>query len=212
MIKNIFILTLTFFTLLIYSQETTFQRNDNYDARDLKQTFNKKTDSLILESVNIIRQVDIFNSDFLKSFVVNDFVCKIDLSVLPIGEFIVQARMSRKRIIMYIVKNGIVNVEPPKPIKKEVLYFWVVNEVITGFGSNKTMSLENKPQVARLISKNKLDVATKIAKCNKLTVYEVYNSVAFTKKQLKKPTYFKSSNSKIFNVVPYYISKNTCIQ
>lgn len=206
MIKNVFILILTFFTLFSYGQETTFQENDNYDARELKQIFNKKADSLILESESIIRQVDIFNENFMKSFVVNDYISKIDLSILPLGEFIVQARLGRKRIIMYIFRSGVIENKPITLIKKEVAYYWVVSEINTGSGSNKSMSLERKDVVNRLISKNKLEQKTKIAKYNKLTIYEVYNTSKFMRKQLRTPTYFKSSMSNVFNVIPYYSS------
>ena len=222
MIKNIFILTLTFLTLFVYGQETTFQENDNYDARELKQIFNKKGDSLILECETIIRQVDIFNEDFMKSIVVNANTSKIDLSVLPIGEFIVQARLGHKRIIMYVFKSASIDqisqkldvksitaessLPSNKNLKKDVLRYWVVYEINAHSGSNKSMSLEKEDQVAKLIAKNKLELRTEIAKYNKLTVYEVYNTSKFMRRQLRKPTYFKSSKSKVFNVTPYYSS------
>ena len=192
----------------MYGQETTFLENDNYDARELKQIFNKEADSLILKSETIIRQVDIFNDDFMKSFLVNDYVSKIDLSILPLGEFIVQARLRQKRIIMYIFRSGVLKEKPLTLTRKKASHYWVVYEINSRSGSNKKMSLEKEDVVSRLISKHKLEVNTAVAKNNRLTIYEVYNPSKFMREQLRKPTYFKSSNSTIFNVVPYYSSPN----
>ena len=91
--------------------------------------------------------------------------------------------------------------------KKPVSY-WVVYESVGGSGSYKTMSLERKDDVAKMISKNKLEINTKIGKNNKLVVYEVYNISKFMRKQLRDPNYFSSSKSKFFNVEPYYTSSN----
>lgn len=208
MMKHLFILILTAVTMPIYGQITTFQENDNYDARELKQIFNKEADSLILKSETIIRQVDIFNENFIKSFLVNDYVSKIDLSILPSGEFIVQARLRQKRIIMYIFRSGVVEEKPLTLTRKKASHYWVVYEINSGSGSNKKMSLEKEDVVNRLISKHKLEVNTTVAKNNRLTIYEVYNPSKFMREQLRKPAYFKSSNSTIFNVVPYYSTGN----
>ena len=212
MIKNIFILILTIFTIGLYGQETTFQENDNYDARELKQIFKKQEDSLILESESVIRQVDIFNKNFMKSFVVNANVSKIDLSILPLGEFIVQARLGQKRIIMYVFKREAIEEKPIAPVKRSVSRYWVVYEINSGSGSNKMMSLEKKDEVSRLISKNKRELSTKIARDNKLTVYEVYDISKFMREQLRASTYYKTLNSNTFNVKPYYASDSTSIE
>jgi hypothetical protein len=87
------------------------------------------------------------------------------------------------------------------------LYYWVVSESNSNFGSNKSMKLEYKEDVAKLISKNKLELKSDIGKANKLLVYSVYNKSKFMNKQFRNPDYYKSAeNSKFFNTEPFYTS------
>ena len=216
--KRLLILVFMIFNLLIYGQKTTFEKNVNYKARALNQTFNESTDSLFLKSKKTISQVDIFNKDYMKSIAVNGNETKIHLGELPLGRFIVQARLDRKRIIMYVTrtealeeKPKIVLSQPKKPTKtskKRPTAYWVVYETKSGSGSSKSMSLENEEAVSKMISKNKLELSTEIGKNNTLVVYEVYNTSKFMRKQLRNRNYFKSPNSKIFNAEPYYSSTN----
>ncbi|MDN3493832.1 hypothetical protein [Winogradskyella bathintestinalis] len=244
MIKQYSILLFTIFAIFSYGQDVTFEKNHNRAASGLEQNINKKGDSLIFKSDKVIRQVDIFNNDYMKSIPVNNYESKIEVGNLPVGEYIVQARLGRKRIIMYLVKNGPIVPDPEildininddsavaqtdnsvetsndssalvsenitsEELDSEKISYWVVYEKNTSSGSYKSMSLENINEVSRMISKNKLELNTEIAKNNTLIVYEVYNSSKFMRKQLRKPTYFKSSdNSKIFNGKPYYASAN----
>lgn len=234
MIKNFCILAFTLFSVCIYGQKTTFQKNANNRAKGLEQILNKKGDSLTLRSEKTISQVDIFNDDYMKSIDVNGNETKIDLSTLPLGKFVVQARLDRKRIVMYLERHEFFkektelnvseestiastiieekSLESPKktttkPEKKPVSY-WVVYESNSGSGSYKSMSLERKEVVSEMISKNKLELNTEIGKNNKLIVYEVYNTSKFMRKQLRNPKYFNTSKSKFFNVDPYYVSPN----
>jgi len=223
----------------MHGQKTIFQENVNYNARELNQSLNKNGDSLFFKSEKIISQIDIFNENFTKSIKVNTNESKIDLSTIPIGKFIVQARIERKRIIMYLVRikhldsktlktesesivtsndlidnnsleSGLSSEEPSHAtIDKRKTSYWVVYESNSNLGSSKSMSLENADKVAKLISKNKLELNTEIAKHNRLIVYEVYNTSKFMRKQLRKSNYFKSSSSIDFNVEPYYSSTNS---
>lgn len=91
------------------------------------------------------------------------------------------------------------------PQQDKTLY-WVVRHSNASFGANKSMSLEYKDRVSHLISKNKLELKTDVAKNNRLLIYEVYNRSKFMTKQLRNQHYYKSKNSEVFNVVPIYSS------
>lgn len=217
-------------SFFIQGQQITFQKNINYQARELKQSLNENRDSLNLESDKIIYQVDIFNENYSNSISVNNNESTIDLDILPVGKFIIQARLKRKWIVMYLVKseateiseksiivanaskdqNSDNNTSVKKSTKKRT-GFWVVHESITGSGSTKSMSFRNKDEVSRLIAKNKAELNTAIAMNNILVVYEVYNMSQFMRNQFKNPSYFKSSESQAFNVVPYYSSNHYSI-
>ncbi|WP_405573227.1 hypothetical protein [Winogradskyella sp. Asnod2-B02-A] len=217
-------------SFFIQGQQITFQKNINYQARELKQSLNENRDSLNLESDKIIYQVDIFNENYSNSISVNNNESTIGLDILPVGKFIIQARLKRKWIVMYLVKseateiseksiivanaskdqNSDNNTSVKKSTKKRT-GFWVVHESITGSGSTKSMSFRNKDEVSRLIAKNKAELNTAIAMNNILVVYEVYNMSQFMRNQFKNPSYFKSSESKAFNVVPYYSSNHYSI-
>ncbi len=220
------------FSVLSFGQEVVFEKNKNRAARALEHNLNKSKDSLIFKSEKLISQVDIFNKYYFSSIEVNSNESKIEIANLPPGRYVVQARIDRKRIVMYLDKktplvenletadvNVISNENPefdsknlsknPREKLKELsISYWVVYDKNMGTGSFKTMSFKNKQEVARMISKNKLELSTEIAKNNTLVVYEVYNPKRFMRKQLRKPTYYKSSKSRFFNVVPYYISEN----
>ena len=217
-------------SFLMQGQQITFQKNINFQARELEQSLNKNRDSLYLESDKIIYQVDIFNDNYSKSISVNDNKSVIDLDTLPAGKFIIQARLKRKWIVMYLVKNEATKISEKsiivaeaskdqnsdnntsvKKLTKKRTGFWVVHESITGSGSTKSMGFKNKEEVSRLIAKNKAELNTAIAMNNKLVVYEVYNTSQFMRNQFKNPSYFKSSESKAFNVVPYYSSTSYSI-
>lgn len=104
---NIKILTPLFMclTIFVYSQNIRLQHNVNYEAKHLKQNLNQLGDSLLLESINTIRKVDIFNKDYSKTFNIESHKTKIDLKTLPIGNFIVNVRMGRKHIVLYLEKH-----------------------------------------------------------------------------------------------------------
>jgi len=230
MFKSFCLLACTLFTVLSWGQNVIFEPNVNYDARELKQNLNKNRDSLILESETIISQVDILNNNFLKTIDFNKNRAKIDITALPVGNYIIQARLGKKRIVMYLEKGDPINpfddILPSiseeeeraergpslmellnkKSVEKKVLY-WVVSESKGSFGSSKTMSLEYEDKVFNLINKNKLELKSKVAKKNTLIVYEVYNLSKFMARQYRNRNYYESKNSEFFNVTPLYSSE-----
>jgi hypothetical protein len=70
------------------------------------------------------------------------------------------------------------------------------------------MRLEYKDDIAKLISKHKLELKSNVGKNNKLIIYEVYNTSKFMPKQLRNPIYYKTEASTFFNVVPIYVSRD----
>ncbi|WCO02178.1 hypothetical protein [Psychroserpens ponticola] len=224
------ILILMITTFLAYGQEITFQKNVNYKASTLLQNLNKNRDSLLLESKNKqISQVDIFNENFSQSIDVYSNKTKIDLKTLPVGDFVIQAIVDKNLIIMYLHKNKTMKIASSDQmgniiVDKEIasnhnaniigkeenhLYYWVVSESNSNFGSSKSMTLVYREDVAKLISKNKLELKSGVGKDNKLLVYTIYNKSKFMNKQFRNPKYYKSAEeSKFFNAEPYYASNN----
>lgn len=220
---SISILILMITSCFAFGQQVTFEKNVNYSASELLQSLNKNGDSLLLESKHTpILQVDIISNDFSEHINVNSNTTKIDLKALPIGNFVIQAKVDKKWIVMYLEKNEDVKIsstyQEEKDIasegkstkideKENILYYWVVSESNSNFGSSKTMRLEYEKDIAKLISKNRLELKSEIGKKNKLLVYAVYNKSKFMTKQLRNPIYYKSAEESIFfNTEPYYAS------
>ena len=269
MTKNTYILAVMLCSILSYGQQITFHKNVNSRASALLQSLNKEGDSLILESENKqIIKVDIFNKSFSKRIDINSNKTKIDLKTLPLGNFIVQARIDQKWITMYLEKNNDAEIAASDQKEQDLSlntkhksykngsldekdqdinittkrkfnnketserkdqytsnnsliikqksnstskpknsgYYWVISESNTGFGSSKSMRLEYKDDIAKLISKHKLELKSNVGKNNKLIIYEVYNTSKFMPNQLRNPIYYKTETSTFFNVVPIYIT------
>ncbi|BAO74923.1 hypothetical protein [Winogradskyella sp. PG-2] len=90
-------------------------------------------------------------------------------------------------------------------------YYWVINEVNNDLGARKTMKLVNQESADKMIKRNRLENNSVVGKLNELTVWEVYNTQQFMKRQISNPDFVYSSSSDFFNVDPYY-SKETSIQ
>ncbi|WP_323788381.1 hypothetical protein [Psychroserpens sp.] len=228
--KSLPILLLMISNFFMHGQHITFQKNINYKASNLHQSLNTNRDSLLLESkTEQILQVDIFNKDFSESINVHNTKTKIDLNKLPAGNFIIQARLHKKIIVMYLEKNKATTIASSELKEKNIdhkgfaakfksnnltekndaSYYWVVSESNSNFGSCKSMRLENKGDIVKLITKIKLELKTDVGKNNRLFVYEIYNRSKFMTNQLRNPGYYKTENSEFFNVVPIYNSLNT---
>ncbi len=205
-------------SLYAYGQKTTFEKNVNYRAKDLKQSFNEHNDSLILKSDKLISRVDIFNENYSRSVYVNSNETTIDLGSLPLGEFIVQARLDRKRIIMYATRSESSNLKSKITKPKAVMVskttteenhktrYWVIYENNSNSGYYKSMGFKDKETISQMIDRNKLEMSTKIGKDNKLAIYEVYDTLEFMRRQMRNPEYINSASSEFFNTTPYYIS------
>lgn len=220
MSKGFNLLILMLVTIFSYGQEINFQKNESYTARKYKlvQKLNISGDSLILESERKkIKQVDILNEDYLESIVIDSTKGKINLNKLAIGSYVIQARIGRHWIVMYIEKTAGVNISLNKKVvsidkssEKELFeedkMYWVVYESNSQFSSQKTMGLKYVDEIQEMISKVKLELKTEEGKYNKLIVYEVYNKPKFMRKQLRNKKYYKSRKSKFFNTKPLYKS------
>ncbi|NRD23915.1 hypothetical protein HNV10_11715 [Winogradskyella litoriviva] len=239
MIKKYSLFVFITVTLFSYSQEINFQKNDNSTATELLvvQKLNKSGDSLILESEKLkIRQVDILNDNYFETIKIDSIKTKIGLNKLPVGNYVIQARIKKHWIVMYFEKTkdlakglniidnknntklNLVSIET-KDLKndsinsKQNLYkkntmYWVVYETNSPFSTTKTMSLKYPEEIDDLIAKIKLDVKSKSGENNKLLVYEVYNTSEFMNMQLKNRLYYKNTKSDYFNVIPLYSSEN----
>ncbi|WP_456439616.1 hypothetical protein [Psychroserpens sp.] len=278
MTKNTYILAFLLCSILSYGQQVTFHENTNYRANVLHQSLDEDGKHLLLESkTEQITKVDIFNNDFSEIIDVYSNNTKIDINILPLGNFVIQARIGQKRIIMYLEKSNDVKIAasnqkevelninnlPSQQISNKISkeknedvkiassdqkventvnkgvkpstignvviadnekhayvvsesnkitkknnssFYWVVSESNSGFGSSKSMRLEYKEDVAKLISKVKLELKSNVGKNNILLVYEVYNRSKFMTKQLRNSVYYKTEKSNFFNVVPIYAS------
>lgn len=227
--KSLFLIVFMIVTILSYGQQITFQKNTNLNASELLQHLNKGVDSLLLESkTSQILKVDIFSDDFSERIDVYSHKSKIDLKQLPIGNYVIQAKIGQKWIVMYLEKNEAFKIASTNSKEmalnhnqsegrtnqrinknKSPIYYWVVSESNSNFGSSKSMRLEYKENVAKLISKNRLELKSNIGKGNKLLVYAIYNKSQFMNKQFRNPKYYKTTEkSTFFNTKPYYTSNS----
>jgi len=91
---------------LSYGQQIAFYKNSNYQADILHQSLNKAGDSLILESKTTqILKIEIFSDDYSERLVVDSNKTKVDLKILPLGNFVIQAKLGQKWIVMYLEKK-----------------------------------------------------------------------------------------------------------
>jgi hypothetical protein len=104
MIKRIYTLLILLLTLSIYGQNATLIKNYNPKAKELKHNLSYVGDTLILASEKQIIQVDIFNEDYEKLVVIEDYNAQISLRDLPEGKFVVEAKLVDKIILMDIIK------------------------------------------------------------------------------------------------------------
>ena len=220
------ILILIVSSYIVYGQKITFQENVNHSASELTQQLNANKDSLLLETtINKIQQVDIFNEHFSERVTVDSHSSKIDLSTLPYGDFIVQAKVDNKLIIMFLQKErsesftsedlndfynssyASVRGSNYKSQEEHSVYYWVVSESNSNFGSVRSMKLEYKEAVAKLISKHQLELQSNVGKDNKLYIYAIYDKSKFMNMQFRNPDYYKTSEaSEVFNSEPFYVT------
>ena len=101
--------------------------------------------------------------------------------------------------------SGMLNWKAKKPNTSEKV-FWIAHIVNSGTTSRKSMKLVSQSEIDRIIAKHKIESKTNQGKLNKLTVWEVYDTVKFMQKQAENPDYINSAVSNLFDVSPYYSS------
>lgn len=226
--KHVSLIVFLTSTFIMFGQQLTFEKNINGKARILSQSLNEAKDSLLLELKDKqIERVNIISENYSESISVNNSKTQIDLKKLPIGKFIVLAKVEQKWITMYLQKNG-EHITSSKPLKSNIVktnylianqnmnlaikkekfvYCWVVLEKNSNFGSSKSMKLEYIDNVAHMIKKNKLELQSHTGKANTLKIYPVYDKSQFMTNQLRNPDYYKTvEQSEFFSTTPYYSS------
>lgn len=109
MFKKICTILILSSTVIISSQNITLLKNNNPKAKELNHSLNSTKDSLILESEKPIYKIEIFNEDFEKIVVVKDFEVQIPLFDLPVGRFIVHAKLTDRILVMELIKHEVSN-------------------------------------------------------------------------------------------------------
>ena len=105
MFKNIFTVLTLLSSVIIYGQNITLLKNFNPKAKELKHSLNTAGDSLIITCEKTILQVEIFNEDYEKLIIVKGFETQITLDDIPIGKFVVEAKLADKNIVMDLIKH-----------------------------------------------------------------------------------------------------------
>ncbi len=111
MIKKICILLVLFSTIIVSSQDITLLKNTHPKAKELKHSLNNTRDSLILGCEKTILKVEIFNEDYEKSVIVEAFKTQISLDDIPVGKFVIQAKLADKIIVIDLIKHNYFNAE-----------------------------------------------------------------------------------------------------
>ncbi|QXP77745.1 MULTISPECIES: hypothetical protein [Winogradskyella] len=118
MTKNISTLLVLLLTLLSHSQNTILIQNKNPKAKELKHRLNSTKDSLLLYSESKILQIEIFNEDFEKKVNIEAFKTLISLEDVPIGNFVVEVKLTDKIILIDLIKNNKFNYNISSDIKE----------------------------------------------------------------------------------------------
>ncbi|WP_422105886.1 hypothetical protein [Winogradskyella sp.] len=95
----------------------------------------------------------------------------------------------------------------PKKANTSSKVFWISYLVNSGTNSAKSMRMVSHSEADELISRYKLENKTQQGKLNKLTIWEVYDANNFIKKQSENRDYVHSSESDLFDVIPYFTSE-----
>ena len=104
MIKSISILLVLLLTHFSYSQNITLLQNTHPKAKELKHHLNATKDSLVLECNSKIKNVEIFNEDYEQIIIVDAHKTQVSLKDIPIGNFVVEVKLTEKIIVMDLAK------------------------------------------------------------------------------------------------------------
>lgn len=89
--------------------------------------------------------------------------------------------------------------------------FWISHTINSGTSSRKIMKMVTHTEADHLIAKYKAENQTQQGKLNELTIWEVFDTTNFIKKQTQNSDYIKSKNSDFFNTIPYFSSTKNFI-
>ncbi|WP_179344132.1 hypothetical protein [Winogradskyella ursingii] len=110
--KLLYTIAILLLTSLVYGQKSTLIQNVNIDANELKHRLNISGDSLILEGERKIDKVNIFNSDFQQSFIVQKNSTIIPLNKVPVGRFVTEVKLRDKHVIITLLRHDIIKTTP----------------------------------------------------------------------------------------------------
>lgn len=105
MIKIKLILIFLLLSTSVFPQKTTLIQNINTRANELSHSLNKTNDTLVLNCENRIFKVNIFNSNFSKSFWINSNKIEIPLNNLDVGRYAIEVILKKKHIIITLLRN-----------------------------------------------------------------------------------------------------------
>jgi hypothetical protein len=118
--KKIYTLLILLSTAFAYGQHVTLLKNYNPKAKELKHSLNNSKDSLLLECENTILKVEIFNGDYEKITKIDNHKAQISLLDLPAGQFVVEAKLADKNIVMDLIKYDIIEEDPNTSKHKDI--------------------------------------------------------------------------------------------
>lgn len=105
MVKKIWTLLILFSTAMSFGQDIILQKNTHPRTKELIHNLNQTRDTLIMACENTIFKVDIFNEDYEKVVMVEDFQARIPLNDLPAGRFVVEVQLFNKIIVMHLIRH-----------------------------------------------------------------------------------------------------------
>ncbi|MDN3493831.1 hypothetical protein [Winogradskyella bathintestinalis] len=105
MIKNICTLVILLVAVNNYGQNITLLKNNNPKAKDLSHQLNAAKDSILLACKTKILQVDIFNEDFEKIIIIDNYEAKIYLGDIPEGKFVLETKLEDKVVLIGLMRH-----------------------------------------------------------------------------------------------------------
>lgn len=189
MIKRYCFLVCITISLFSYGQEIVFHKNDNSTATELlvKQELNKHGDSLLLESEKIkIQQIDILNDDHFETIKVDSIKATVGLDKLPYGNYVIQAKVEKHWIVMYMEKT--------RTIGEEIDFM----EIVANAKLNKVTKTAINVKDEHLLSKEKITDNLVEEKTVYWVVYESNTHLSSTKTMSLK--YAEEINDLIYKI------------
>lgn len=220
-------LLLLFLAVFTYGQKSTLIQNTNFRAKGLKHSLNSTGDSLVLSSDQNIYKVEIFNSEFDKTFFVDSHQAKVPLMDIPLGRFVTEVKVNDKLILITLLRHEVINQTDNDHIaltqnteakkvtlisqnngkeRPNVRFYWIVKNINKGHSSSKIMRIGDLQVVEKMIKQHQIDLKTKAGRLNNLTVWEVYDTTKFMRFKRQNSDYANANSADVdcFNTIPYY--------